>query len=278
MSTRCSARSTITTLWQRTSCSRGRCSSHWGGERCGISRELVIALALLLPFVIVVSGSREGALALVVAAGFLARIRLRLPTLRVALLLATAVVAFGSVYTTTTTLDKATRGQLGNRWSVIFNPDTYSPTAGRKLSPQFALPGGGARLAALTGAGLRSWQCGRSAKCPRRYESLYEIPAGVEAIKFRYIFDGNWGLLITETGFLGLAAVTLLLAAMWRVGIRAIDEPCGLVVYCLIPCVVVLGFFECVMQDASSTLVLWVFTGLAIAAASRPAHGSETPA
>ena len=82
-----SARSTITTLWPRTSCSRGRCSSRsGGGARASVGNRPADAGALD-PVCDRGTGSREAALALVVAAGILARIRFRLPTLRVALLL-----------------------------------------------------------------------------------------------------------------------------------------------------------------------------------------------
>ena len=246
-----------------------------GRQGLGIRRELFLVLALVLPFVIVVTGSREAALALVVAAAVVARVRFRLPTVRVALLVGVAVVAFGSVYTTTTTLDKDTRGQLAMRWAVIFNPDTYSPTGGGnfRLSLLFQEVGLVTRQSPLLGYGVGSVVDPRTV--PDGTNPLYRIPAGVDAINFRYIFDGNWGLLIIETGFLGLAAVIVLLTAMWRIGVRGIDDPAGVVVYCLIPCVVVLGFFECVLQDASSNLVLWVFTGLAIAT---PRRGQAQPA
>jgi hypothetical protein len=244
-----------------------------GWSRLGIRRDVHIVLAVLIPFVIVITGSREAALALVLGGLVVGRVRLRLPSVRLALLLGVAVVALGTAYTTTTTLDKDTRGQLGTRWAVIFNPATYSTTDGQnfRLSLLFQEVGLTARHSPLLGYGIGSVVDPRSV--PDGSNPLYRIPAGLEAIQFRYIFDGNWGLLAVETGFLGVAAVIVLLAAIGRIGVRAAREPAGVVVYCLVGCVVLLGFFECVLQDAPSTLVWWVFVGLAIAGARCPAPG-----
>lgn len=225
--------------------------------------------------VIVVTGSREAALALVLAALVVGRVRFRLPSVRLALLLGVTVAALGSAYTTTTTLDKDTRGQLGTRWAVIFNPQTYSASGGQnfRLTLLFQEVGLVVRHSPFVGYGLGSVVDPRSV--PDGTNPLYRIPAGVEAIQFRYIFDSNWGLLITETGFLGIAAVIALLTAIGRIGVRAADDPAGVVVYCLVACCVLLGFFECVLQDAPSTLVLWVFVGLAIAAGAGDSRAAE---
>lgn len=246
-----------------------------GWRRLGIRRDVQLMLAVLIPFVIVITGSREAALALVLAALIVGRVRFRLPSLRLALLLGAAALALGTAYTTTTTLDKDTRGQLGTRWAVIFNPETYSSTTGQnfRLSLLFQELGLAARHSPLVGYGIGSVVDPRSV--PDGSNPLYRIPAGVEAIRFRYIFDGNWGLLAVETGFLGVAAVVILLAAIGRVGMRSANEPAGVVVYCLVGCVVLLGFFECILQDAPSTLVWWVFVGVAIAAGAQPAETSR---
>ena len=141
-------------------------------------------------------------------------------------------------------------------------PDERARTSGSPYSSKRL--GLAARHSPLVGYGIGSVVDPRSV--PDGSNPLYRIPAGVEAIRFRYIFDGNWGLLAVETGFLGVAAVVILLAAIGRVGMRSANEPAGVVVYCLVGCVVLLGFFECILQDAPSTLVWWVFVGLAIAA------------
>ena len=56
----------------------------------------------------------------------------------------------------------------------------------------------------------------------------------------------------------------ILLASISRIGVRAADNAGGVVVYTLVGCVVLLGFFEC-SAGAPPTLILWVYVGLAMA-------------
>ena len=150
-----------------------------GWKRLGIRRDAHLAVAVLLPFVIAISGSRESAFALVAAALIVGRKRFRLPSIRLAMLLGAAVLALGTAYTTTTTLDKESRGQLGTRWAVIFNPDTYSPTSGQnfRLTLLSQEAGLAARHSPLLGYGVGSVVDPRS--IPAGTNPLYRIPAGV---------------------------------------------------------------------------------------------------
>ncbi len=94
---------------------------------------------------------------------------------------------------------------------------------------------------------------------------LLLIPAGLAAIRFGYIFDSNWGIVLVETGIGGTVAMLALLSRLVVLGWRARSRWYGLGLVALIPSSLALGFFEPIFQNTSCTLVLWVLAGLTFA-------------
>jgi tetrahydromethanopterin S-methyltransferase subunit B len=95
---------------------------------------------------------------------------------------------------------------------------------------------------------------------------LYRTWAGRKALTFGYLYDGNWGLLIMEVGFLGIFALALVMIALFRIAIQlARDDWLGLALLAQLAVVVVLGFFAPILQLRLPTAILWLTAGLCLA-------------
>jgi hypothetical protein len=220
----------------------------------------VVAIAL--------SGSREAVAGLVLSALVIARQRFRLPVVWVVALVITGGLLFApalSAVQDTAPAGSVSYTSLGKRWGSVLSPATWSAT-----------PHGNFRLyllksefdavradAPLLGFGLGS------VMDPRRVadgsSAAYRTSAGRQAAAFRYLFDGNWGLMLLETGFAGIAALIGAFALAVRFGINlARQHWVGLALTASVVALGLIGFFAPVLQLRMPGALLWLLLGFAV--------------
>jgi len=155
---------------------------------------------------------------------------------------------------------------LVNRWHAVLSPAAWSPT-----------PHGNFRLyllkseleAVRAGAPLFGFGLG-SVTDPRRVidgtSAAYRTSAGRQATSFRYLFDGNWGLLLLETGFAGVAALLCVFVLALRFAVDlARRHWVGLALAASLLAFAAIGFFAPVLQLRVPGALLWILVGFATA-------------
>jgi hypothetical protein len=213
--------------------------------------------------VILLTGSREGLLAAVVAGLVFLRVRrgVGMPALVVLSVIAVAVAAPFAPQGTGSAF--ASRSLIA-RWQALFDPSAYSSNPG---SPNFRLTLIRSEADIASRVGL-AFGDGPGSIVDRRtlddgMNPLYLTTVGQEAIAFSYQYDGNWGLLLVEVGVVGLITYVFLLAAVGRVAWRGrsvwANEALLAIVFALVP----LGFFTAILQLRLPSFIFWVLVGLA---------------
>jgi hypothetical protein len=235
-----------------------------GTKGLGVSRWVVWLTGIGFPAIIVLAGSREALIALAVAAVAIGGIRYRFPVFRAVAVVGLIGAVSYPILTNSAATNGANRTDLRTRFEVLLNPATYSPTSSSNF--RLALLASSERLtfshSPLLGFGIGSVVDPRSLASGTN--PFYLTSEGQQAIKFGYLYDGNWALLLTETGIVGLALLTLLLGSIARVAWRARAGWVGSSVVVLTACIIVLGFFESILQTDASA-VYWALIGCVLA-------------
>lgn len=252
-----------------------------GSQSLGFSRREGLVLGSMFAVAILLSGSREGAAGLALSGLVIARQRFHLPvvwlaTLAVlgAALLAPALTAVQS----TAPQGNVAYTSLGKRWRSLLSSESWSTTAHSNsrfylLKSEFDAVKADAPI---SGFGLGSLTD------PRRIadgtSSAYRTSAGRQVVAFRFFFDGNWGLILFETGLLGAAALGLAFLLTVRFGLLvSAHHWVGLALATSALAVGLLGFFSTILQSRAPSAVLWLLLGFAAAIhhdrrASEPAN------
>jgi hypothetical protein len=247
-----------------------------GPRALGLSRRGAIAVAILIGAGVVLSGSREAGLALVPIAATLALLRYGRRAAKI-------LTAVGAVGVCGVLIAGAFSGpgihnldspKLANRWQALLGRDVWSPKANFRMRLVLDNSVQVWRHDPVLGFGLGT------GSDPRLIEDLsspvYRSFGGWDLAKDiePYVYDGNWAILILETGFVGIALAAVFFAALARVGLRAREHWAGRALIALIPAVMLLGFATTVLQQRSLAIVLWLMIGLAVTAAAE--NGSKT--
>ncbi len=232
-----------------------------GAQRLGVHRFVWIAVIGFLCGMVVLSGSREGVLALGLGLTVLAW---RAGYRWVVLGLSIGAVLVGLALPNYDTIGNVDSRGLSARWSAILDPRTFSTDQQANfrlalLETELAIA---ARHNLLLGTGPGS-------VVDRRTEAdgsnpLYETHTGKTALRFNFTYDGNWGLIALEFGLLGLAGFAWFLLRIWRLGRNR--GPAAWASSCLVtlvPVVVLLGFFSAILQQRQMASVLFVLVGIA---------------
>jgi hypothetical protein len=238
-----------------------------GAKGLGISRPAAFGIGALLVVGVGLSASREGALALGAGAVVIAGVRfgglvLRPLALAVAAL---ALIGFASVPDGGPAAQFVDSNSLTHRWQALFTGAAWSPDTNFRLR----LLEENAKLAAsdepVFGFGIGT------ASDPRRIANhsspVYRSFPGLEKAVEPFVSDGNWAILVAETGFVGLALLAVLLLALGRLGISIVDWP-GAALAATVAAVTVIGFFASVLQQRPASAILWLLAGLAAAVAT----------
>ena len=218
--------------------------------------------------VIVISGSRESLVALVVAVLLVARLKRGLPAFRIVLVAAAgaAVLVPLIVHGPPLPSSTPTRGSLTARWEALLNPGVYSASSGDNsrlslLDAEVNI----ARAHPLVGFGPGTVVDPRS--LANGSNPLYRSTAGTTAIDRSYYFDGEWGLLLVEVGVLGVAAMAMLLLAVGKIARVAARGKAwfGDALVAILSVCVLLGFFTSIFESRQPMSVLWTLVGLCAA-------------
>ena len=233
-----------------------------GPIRLGMRREVWATTLAIFGIGIVASGSRESVIAVVIALAVLAWRAGR--RLAVYLLVVTAV-AIAAALPAANTIANVDSRNLVQRWSALLDPRALQ--ADQTSNFRLALLTDEVHLALKHGPLLGT---GPGSVVDRRTQDegtnpLFETVTGRTAIRFNFLYDGNWGLLVLEFGFLGLAAFVWLLIASFRVALtRDRREWAANALVALVPMLVVLGFFSAILQQRQFTAAFFVVLGLAL--------------
>lgn len=231
----------------------------------GWPRTVFAACLVALPAIIVMSGSREATAACLLAGVVIGQYRYRLPTIRYGLTFFAIAIVVASVASTTTVLNPNSRADLKSRWAAVLNPSTYSVEGSNNFRLRLMAEESDLVVGHHPVFGYGPGSVVDPLAVPDGRSPLLLIPAGLAAIRFGYIFDSNWGIVLVETGIGGTVAMLALLSRLVVLGWRARSRWYGLGLVALIPSSLALGFFEPIFQNTSCTLVLWVLAGLTFA-------------
>jgi hypothetical protein len=102
---------------------------------------------------------------------------------------------------------------------------------------------------------------------------LEQYPAGRLAVEQGFYNDGNWTVLLFETGIGGIVVLALLLTFLgwYGYGVASAGFWVGGALVGLTAATVLLGFFAPILQTRTGSFILWLFAGLTAASvAARP--------
>ncbi len=240
-----------------------------GSRQLGFSRRTGLAIGWLLALGTYVSASREGGIALLIAAIVIARARFHWPLLRLCALGAVAAVAAAAMITPAGSANTYLHpSSLVQRWAVIFTPAAWSATYETNFRLFYLAANAGlvAAEAPVAGFGLGV------VSDPRGVEDLsspiFRTYAGQKAAEFGWYWDGNWALLLLEVGFGGLAMLGVLFMTLISVA-RRLEHWVGIALICIVFGIAALGFFAATFQQRLPTAILWLLAGTTAALVSR---------
>jgi hypothetical protein len=236
-----------------------------GPQVIGMSRRAWLAVNGTFAALVLMSGSREGLIALlIVLAVFTAASRRRI-------LLSAAAAALGLVFLVGPPVQNGALANQSrsvvNRFAAFADPTTYSFSSGNDfrlslLATEFDIA---RHRGILLGAGPGSIVDPRTAT--NGTNPLYDTAIGTTAVDSGFQYDGNWGLILVEFGAIGVAAFALLLYKTLRLGRRS-SVWTGRATVALTVVVLLLGFFSSILQTRDPTAVLWLLAGYTAAVAA----------
>jgi hypothetical protein len=251
-----------------------------------LSRYVVWAGLIATPLAVLASGSRSGALFLAFAVALVVKYRFRVPVFRIAgvvLLIASLTLPWwapSSPSPVSRSTGLVTR--IATRWSVALQSETWSGTYG---SRNFRLFMARDEIESVLGhSPAFGWGTG-TIDDPRASASganpLLHSMAGRLAVASNFAYDGNWPLVLMQSGFLGLGCVFALIAGVGLVGRSlAATHWLGHVLVATSLGVALLGLFAPVLQQHALSAEYWAFAGcgLSLAAARRAPASARKPA
>jgi hypothetical protein len=239
-----------------------------GPKGLGLRRRTVIMGWSLLAAGTLAAVSREGVIALVVGTAFVLSFQHRIPAARIGLLIgaAVAVVSFAIKPENPPPADAGPSSW--SRWGDVVSTRGWSATSTDNFRLYYMV--GTAQLVArdspVVGFGLGT------ASDPRFVQAgsspLERYPAGRLASELNFYNDGNWTVLLLETGFAGVLLLVTLLTFLTLYGCKVAQAGywMGGALAGLVLATAVLGFFAPILQVRGASFILWLFAGLAAAA------------
>src|SRR6266540_3590950 len=132
--------------------------------------------------------------------------------------------------------------KLGERLATLTNPTQWKPDYHTNFRGYYLVSEARYTLERhpLFGAGIGSVM--DTSKLRDGTSPLFATYAGRQATAFSYQYDSNWTILLVEVGFVGTAAIVILLAAAARAALRT-GHWTRVVIPTLVAQTVVLSFF-----------------------------------
>jgi O-antigen ligase/polysaccharide polymerase Wzy-like membrane protein len=242
-----------------------------GATGLSLRKRTAVGIGVLLTIGLIASGSRESLIAFVVVALFVLRRRRRVPVVTLIAVVALVMAAFGGPL-----LSELSRGApegnqsytaVSTRWMALFDHRTWSASqyANFRLFYLESSFGTVVRHRPLLGYGTGSVTDRRLYASGT--DAVSRTPAGYAAIRWNYVYDGNWSLLLLEVGVLGMLMLGAFLLAIYVVArAESTVEWLSTLTTSLLLVVVVVGFFAAVLQARSMAAALPLFLGLVVAA------------
>lgn len=240
-----------------------------GSQQLGLSRRAGLLMGWTIVIGVFVSGSREGAIALVLAGIVIGRVRFRLPLARLAAFAAASTASV--VLLTAPTVSSKTYlapSSLTERWRVLLAPSVWKANPDDNFRLYFLMANGRQILKDSPFFGFGIGSASDSRLLRDGTSSAYKSFTGFDQAYIQnFIYDGNWAILILEVGLGGMAALGVVFVSLARVGASVMERHwAGLVLIGMVVAVIALGFFTSVLQERPSGAILWVMAGLAAAA------------
>jgi hypothetical protein len=240
-----------------------------GSRRLGFPNRVGLALGTVIAGATLLSGSREAGLALGIAAVIIAHVRYR-QWVSTAVVLGSVLLILGGPIIAAAHYGipegKVNGHSLAARWAYVMSPEAWS-TDYQDNFRLFLLKENTDLIAQTSpafGFGIGSVSDKRTIQDGSN--PLYRTWAGRRALTFSYLYDGNWGLLVMEVGFVGLFALAWLFMGLFRVALQLMRTHwLGVALLAQLVVVVVLGFFAPIMQLRIPTAMLWLTAGLSLA-------------
>lgn len=240
-----------------------------GSRGLGIRPRAAVLLGWLIVGGVVASGSREGALALLVGLAVIGAARWGRSFARLGLAAAAGLVVVGLWLAPVgdpglSLLDSAS---IHERWRAVFTPVAWSPDTNFRLRLLVENTKLTAAEEPFFGFGIGT------ASDPRRLANftspVYRSFPGLERAVLPFLSDGNWAILVLEVGFVGLALLALVLLALVQLGLEVRERHwSGLALAAVVPAVLLLGLFTSVLQQRPASALLWLLGGLVLAVRS----------
>jgi hypothetical protein len=240
-----------------------------GSRRLGLPPRVGLILGTGIAAAVAFSGSRESGLALGIAALIIAHARYRQWVSTLVVLGSVVLILVGPIVAAAhygIPEGEVNGKSLGARWAYVMTPKAWSTDYHDNF--RLFLLKENTDLVANTspafGFGIGSVSDKRT--ITDGSNPLYKTWAGRRALAFSYLYDGNWGLLIMEVGFVGMAALVYFFFGLFRVAFQLLRVHwLGLALMAQLVVVVALGFFATILQLRLPTAVLWLTTGLCLA-------------
>jgi O-Antigen ligase len=232
----------------------------------GFGRRKALGLGALIAAGLVASGSRESLIAALVAVVVVGRLRLRLPMGLIVLTAALVLVSAGVFQSSPAVSGTPTK--LSERLATLVNPAQWKPDYHTNFRGYYLVSEARYTLERhpLFGAGIGSVMDTR--KLRDGSSPLYDTHAGRQATAFSYQYDSNWTILLVEVGFVGTAAILVLLLGAARVA-RRVQHWSGVVVPTLVAQALVLSFFLPALQIRTFGAPFWLLLGATLAQLAR---------
>ena len=240
-----------------------------GSRRLGFPNRVGLALGSVIAIAILASGSREAGLGLGIAAVIIAHVRFR-QWVSTAVVLGTALLILGGPILAAAHYGipegEVNGRSLTTRWAYVMSPEAWS-TDYHDNFRLFLLKQNTdlvAQTSPALGFGIGSVSDKRT--IADGSNPLYRTWAGRRALTFSYLYDGNWGLILMEVGFVGVVALAWFFFGLFRVALQLLRTHwLGVALLAQLAVVLALGFFAPIMQLRIPTATLWLTAGLSLA-------------
>jgi len=246
-----------------------------GAKELGFSRRNGLIIGWALVIATLLSTSREGAIAILVAALLIGRKRFQWPLARLAG--ATVLVLFVVVASTPglSQSSLATTSLVG-RWTALVNPSNFIAKGENNFRLFFLASSARTTIQESPVYGLGLGVASDPRLLTDRSSPIFRTVSGYDPSYIAaFIYDSNWAFLLLEVGFGGLLVLLWVLLLLYKMGRDLKDHWLGTVLSSCVVAVVTLGFFGPVLQQRAPTAIFWVIAGLAIALAAAPRE--QTP-
>lgn len=242
-----------------------------GSKGLGLGRRTVVLSWLLLAAGTLAAVSREGVIALVIGTAFVLSFQHRLPATRLVLVIGAAVVVAILVFRPLDDAAPPAGLSSWSRWGDVVSARGWSASSSGNFRLYYLLET--ARVVVrdkpLTGFGLGT------ASDPRFVQSglspLERYPAGRLGVQQDFYNDGNWTVVLLETGLAGILVLAVFLTFVAWYGLRVASRGfwVGGALAGLVLATFVLGFFAPILQTRTGSYILWLFAGLAAGSMTR---------